>query len=105
MQGKDVKKFKPIKDRVIIRPIAVEEEVKIGSIIVPEMAEKLAMGEVVAVGIGEYANQTGVLIPNECEIGQRILYLKEGAFLPLRIGDEHYLLMRESNIECILASD
>lgn len=95
-------KYRPLGNRIVIRPIAVEEEVKIGSIIVPEMAEKLAMGEVVAVGQGETAPSTGTLIPNECEVGQRVLFMKEGAFLPLRIADEHYLLMRESNIECIL---
>jgi len=66
------------------------------------MAERLELGEVVATGIGEYASQTGVLIPPECKIGDRVFFIKDGAYIPLNIDNEWYLLMRENNIEVIV---
>lgn len=94
--------YVPLGNRCIVRKIEVEEEIKIGSILIPEMAEKLAMGEIVTVGIGEYAIQTGLLIPTEVKVGDRVLFLKEGGHVPLSINGEWYLLMRESNIEVIV---
>ena len=94
--------YRPLGNRVIIRKIDVKEEKKIGSILVPEMAEKLEMGEVMAVGIGEHAPQTGTLVPMECKVGDQILFIREGAYIPLNIDDKWYLLMREQNIECIV---
>ena len=94
-------KYRPLGNRALIREIKIEEELKIGSILIPEMAEKLAMGEVVKIGIGEYAVNTGVLIPCECQEGDKVLFLREGGHVPLSIDGNWYLLMRESNIECI----
>jgi chaperonin GroES len=95
-------KYRPLGNRVIIKKITANEEKKIGTILVPEMAEKLDIGEVMAVGIGEYAPQTGVLIPMECQVGEHILFIKEGAYIPLNIEGEWFLLMRENNVECRL---
>lgn len=94
--------YRPLGNRIIVKKITVNEEKKIGAILVPEMAERLDIGEVVSVGIGEYAGSTGVLIPTECHVGDRCLFIKDGAYIPLNIDGEWYLLMRENNIEVIV---
>jgi chaperonin GroES len=88
--------YKPYGSRVIIRPIEQKEEKKIGNIVVPEVADHLQIGEIVGAGIGEYAANTGVLIPMECKMGDIVLFRKEAPHIPLLNGT---LLMRANDLE------
>jgi chaperonin GroES len=90
--------YKPLGNRVIVRPMEQKEEKKMGSIIVPEMADHLTIGAVEAVGKGEVAPSTGVLIPSGLKVSDLVLYRKEGAHIPLLDGR---ILMRENDIEAI----
>lgn len=88
--------YKPYGSRVIIRPIEQKGEKKIGDIIVPDVADHLQMGEIMGAGIGDYAVQTGQLIPMECKIGDIVLFRKEAPMIPLLNGT---ILMRAGDLE------
>lgn len=88
-------KFKPINDRVVVKPAPAEEKTK-GGIIIPDTAkEKPQRGEVVAVGPGKEDIKMTV------KVGDVVLYGKyAGQELSHEGGD--YLIMREDDILVIL---
>jgi chaperonin GroES len=89
-------KFNPLHDRVLVRRIEGEDKTK-GGLIIPDSAkEKPAEAEVIAVGEGA-RRETGELIPMSVKTGDRILFGKwSGA--EVRMEDEDYLIMKESDI-------
>ena len=88
-------KVKPLADRVIVKPIEVEEKTKSGIVLPDTAKEKPQEGEVVAVGPGRY--EDGKLIPMNVKQGDRVLFAKY-AGTEIKIDDEEYLIMRESDI-------
>ena len=91
---------KPLADRVIVKPLEAEE-VKKGSIIIPDTAkEKPQQGEVVAVGPGKL-NDDGTRQTMEVKVKDKILYGKY-AGTDVTVDGEDYLIMRESDILAIL---
>ncbi|MDZ7372143.1 MAG: co-chaperone GroES [candidate division KSB1 bacterium] len=92
--------IKPLADRVVVKPLEVEEA-KVGNIYIPDTAkEKPMQGEVVAVGPGKIT-ETGQKIPMEVKVGQKVLYGKYSG-TEVTIDGEDYLIMRESDIFAIL---
>ena len=90
---------KPLADRVIVKPLEAEE-VKKGSIIIPDTAkEKPQQGEIVAVGPGKMVE--GKREDMEVKVGDKVLYGKY-AGTEVTIDDEEYMIMRESDILAIL---
>jgi chaperonin GroES len=93
-------KVKPLADRVLIKPLE-EQEVKKGSIIIPDTAkEKPQQGEVIEVGPGRKTEE-GKLVAMEVKKGDRILYGKYSG-TEVTIEDVDYLIMRESDIFAIV---
>ncbi len=93
--------FKPLHDRVAVRPIASEEKTS-GGIIIPDTAqEKPLQGEVVAVGTGS-RNSNGDLIPLEVKVGDKIIYGK-WAGTEIKVNGKEIMVMKESDIVGILA--
>ena len=93
-------KFRPLHDRVVIEPMEQEEKTA-GGIIVPDTAkEKPVQGKVVAVGPGA-RNEDGTLQPPDVKKGDTILYGKYSG-TEVKIDDEEFLIMRESDIMGIL---
>lgn len=91
-----VVKLKPLADRVLVKPID-EEEVTKGGIILPDTAkEKPQRGKVVAVGPGRLDDE-GKRVPIEVKTGDKVLYDKY-AGTEVKLDDEEYLILRESNI-------
>jgi len=89
-------KLKPLADRVLVKPLT-EEEVTKGGIILPDTAkEKPQRGEIVAVGPGRLDDE-GKRVPMEVKKGDKVLYDKY-AGTEVKLGDEEYLILRESNI-------
>ena len=89
-------KLKPLADRVLVKPIT-EEEVTKGGIILPDTAkEKPQRGEVVAVGPGRLDDE-GKRITVEVKKGDKVLYEKY-AGTEVKLDDDEYLILRESNI-------
>lgn len=95
--------YRPLGNRILIKELPIEEsDREQNGIIVPENSIPHRRGIVVAVGEGETAPATGVLQPTTCEVGDKVLYLSETAFVPIRIGNVEYKLMREPQIEAII---
>ncbi|MCB0594877.1 MAG: co-chaperone GroES [Lewinellaceae bacterium] len=87
--------FKPINDRVVVKPLPAEEKTK-GGIIIPDTAkEKPQQGEVVAVGPGKEGEKLNV------NVGDRVLYGKYAGQEMNYNGDE-YLIIREDDILVIV---
>jgi len=88
--------IKPLSDRVLVKPLEEEEQIR-GGIIIPDTAkEKPQQGEIVAVGPGKVADD-GKLLPMHVEAGQIVLYGKY-AGTDVKLEGEEYLIMSESDI-------
>jgi len=87
--------IKPLADRVLIQPAAVEEKT-VGGIIIPDSAkEKPLKGNVVAVGAGT-KDEEMIL-----KTGDTVLYGKY-AGTELELDGEKYLIMRQSDVLAII---
>lgn len=88
-------KFKPLADRVIIRPAAAEEVTAAGIIIPDSAKEKPLRGEVLAVGNGT-KDEEMILKPND-----QVLYGKY-AGTELELDGEKVLIMRQSEVLAVI---
>jgi chaperonin GroES len=88
--------IRPLYDRVIIKRIEEEEQVR-GGIIIPDTAkEKPQQGEVIAVGRGKRL-ENGEFVPLAVKEGDRVLFGKY-AGTEIKLDDEEYLIVREDEI-------
>ncbi|MBN2329206.1 MAG: co-chaperone GroES [Candidatus Omnitrophica bacterium] len=91
---------KPLSDRILVKRLEEQEEVK-GGIIIPDTAkEKPQEAEVIAVGPGR-RNDEGNRIPVELKAGQRVLISKYGGTDVKLDGVEHVIL-REDDILAVV---
>lgn len=89
-------KFKPLGDRVVVKPEEDKEEMK-GGIIIPDTAkEKPQKGEIVAVGPGK-ADDSGKKIAMEVSVGQKILFGKYSG-TEIKIDGVEYLIMHQEDL-------
>ena len=88
--------IKPLADRVLINPAKAEEKTVAGIIIPDTAREKPLKGEVVAVGEGT-KDEKMVL-----KAGDTVLFGKY-AGTEIEVGEEKYLIMRQSDVLAILA--
>ena len=89
-------KFRPLHDRVLVKPLEAETKTA-GGIIIPDTAkEKPQEGEVVAVGPGARDEQ-GKLVPASVKAGDRVLFGKWSGS-EVKIDGEDLLIMKESDI-------
>ena len=92
--------IKPLADRVVVKPLELDEA-KVGSIYIPETAkEKPQEGEVVAVGPGK-ASDTGDKVAMEVKVADKVLYGKYSG-TEVTVDGVDYLIMRESDILAII---
>ncbi|MEQ8936036.1 MAG: co-chaperone GroES [Amphiplicatus sp.] len=88
-------KFRPLHDRVLVRRI--EEDEKVGSIIIPDTAkEKPQRGEVIAAGAGA-RNADGMVVALDVKKGDMILFGKWSGS-EVKIDGEDLLIMKESDV-------
>ncbi len=88
--------FKPLGERVVIKPTEREATTKSGIVLPDTAKEKPQEGEVVAVGPGR-VNDDGKRVPMELKSGDKVLYSKY-AGTEYKDGDDEYLILRESDI-------
>lgn len=87
--------FKPLGDRVLVRP-ASKEEVSKGGIVLPDTAkEKPQEGEIIAVGTGKVVD--GKVMPLEVKVGQKVMYTKYGP-TEVKVNGEELVVLSESDI-------
>ena len=88
--------IKPLGDRVLVKAVEENEQVR-GGIIIPDTAkEKPQQGEIKAVGPGK-RGEDGTILPMNVKVGQVVLYGKY-AGTEVKIDGEDYLIMSESDI-------
>ena len=93
-------KIKPLHDRVLVRRLDADEDLR-GGIVIPDTAkEKPQEGEVVAVGEGKVPD-SGERVKMSVKEGDRILFGKYSG-TEVKIDDEEFLIMREDEILGIL---
>lgn len=92
--------IKPLGDRVLVKAVEVDEQVK-GGIIIPDSAkEKPQEAEVIALGTGA-KNDRGEVQPFNVKVGDRVIVSKYGGS-EVKYNDETYTLMREDDILAIV---
>lgn len=90
----------PLGDRVVLRRAEAEQKTT-GGILLPDSAQgKPQRGEVVAIGDG-HVNDKGERIALTVKEGDRVIF-SSYAGDEIVMGDETYLLMRESDILAVL---
>ncbi|MEZ7901768.1 MAG: chaperonin GroES [Urechidicola sp.] len=88
--------IKPLADRVVIEPIAVEEKTASGIIIPDASKEKPLKGTVVAVGPGKVDE------PMTVKSGDTVLYGQYSG-TEVKLDGTNYLIMREADVFGILS--
>ncbi|MHB8218950.1 MAG: co-chaperone GroES [Acidimicrobiales bacterium] len=71
-------KLHPLEDRIVVRPGESEETTASGLVIPDTAKEKPQQGEVLAVGPGRRAENTGELVPLDVSVGDTVVYSKYG---------------------------
>ncbi|KAI8971618.1 chaperonin GroS [Mycotypha africana] len=99
MRRKSANKLKnivPLLDRVLVQRIKPQQKTASG-IFIPEKAqEALNEGTVIAVGKGAL-NKEGNHIPLQVQAGDKVILPPYGGN-PIKVGQEEYLLFRDSEI-------
>lgn len=91
---------RPLHDRVLVKRLEIEEEVR-GGIIIPDTAkEKPQEAEVVAVGPGKL-NEDGARQPMDVNAGDRVLVGKYSGS-DIKIDGENYVILREDEILAVI---
>lgn len=94
-------KVRPLRDRVLVKPMTEKEVVK-GGIIIPDTAkEKPNEGEVIAVGSGRVL-EDGKVQPLDVKKGDKVIYSKYGG-TEIKIEGEEHILMKEEDILGIIS--
>jgi chaperonin GroES len=99
---RDLMKFHPLHDRVVVRRLEGEEKTK-GGIIIPDNAkEKPQEGEVIAVGPGG-RDEAGKLTPMDVREGDKVLFGKWSG-TEVKIEGQELLIMKETDIMGVMAT-
>lgn len=91
--------FKPLGDRVLIKPESIGEKKTESGLILTDSAQRGAKvyGEVVSIGTGIFS-QSGDRIPLTVKVGDTVMYEHDMAGSPFTIGDDKYLLFHEHQL-------
>jgi chaperonin GroES len=84
--------LQPLDDRIVVRPSEAEEKTASGLVIPDTAKEKPQQGEVLAVGPGRRADNTGEVIPLDIAVGDRVVYSKYGG-TEITIDGEDLLIL------------
>ena len=88
--------IRPLHDRIIVKRLDEQEQMR-GGIIIPDTAkEKPQQGEVIAAGEGKFRDD-GTRQPLDVKAGDRVLFGKYSGS-EVKIDGEEYLIMREDEV-------
>ncbi len=93
-------KLNPLGDRIVVKP-KEEDEVRTSSgLVIPDTAkEKPQLGEVLAVGPGEYKD--GERIPVDVSVGDLVFYSKYGG-TEVKYEGEDYLILSARDVLAVI---
>ena len=84
--------LKPLDDRIVVKPSEAEQTTASGLVIPDTAKEKPQQGEVLAVGPGRRAENSGELIPMDLSTGDTVVYSKYGGTEILVDGEDVLIL-------------
>ncbi|MCL1600932.1 MAG: co-chaperone GroES [Actinomycetia bacterium] len=91
----------PLGDRIVVKPQDEEESRTASGLVIPDTAkEKPQLGEVLAVGPGEFRD--GERIPVDVSVGDVVFYSKYGG-TEVKHDGEDYLILSSRDVLAILA--
>jgi chaperonin GroES len=94
-------KLQPLGDRVVVKPKDEDEVTTQSGLVIPDTAkEKPQLGEVLAVGPGDF--QEGERIPMDVSVGDLIFYSKYGG-TEIKYEGEEYLILSARDVLAVLA--
>ena len=92
--------YRPLGDRLIVKPRKSEEKTKSGIVLPDSAKEKPQEGKVISVGKGA-KDDKGNIVPMEVKKGDAVLYSKYSGTEVKIDGDEH-LIIKESDVLAIV---
>jgi len=94
--------IRPLHDRVLVKRIETQEQVR-GGIIIPDTAkEKPQEAEVIAVGPGKLL-EDGKRSPMDVKTGERVLMGKYSGS-EIKLNDQDYVILREEEILAVVGN-
>jgi chaperonin GroES len=87
----------PLEDRIVVRPNIAEATTASGLVIPDTAKEKPQQGEVLAVGPGRRAENSGELIPNAVKAGDTVVYSKYGG-TEITVDGEDLLILSSRDV-------
>ncbi len=92
--------LKPLGDRIVVKPQDDQESTTASGLVIPDTAkEKPQLGEVLAVGPGEYKD--GERIPVDVNVGDVVFYSKYGG-TEVKHNGEDYLILSSRDVLAVL---
>jgi len=93
-------KLKPLGDRIVVQPKDEDDAMTPSGLVIPDTAkEKPQLGEVLAVGPGEFRD--GDRIPVDVSVGDIVFYSKYGGTEVKYEGDD-YLILSSRDVLAII---
>ena len=92
--------YRPLGDRLLVKPNTSEETTKSGIVLPDSAKEKPQEGKITAVGAGA-KDENGKLIPMEVKVGDSILYSKYSG-TEVKIKGDEQLIIKESDVLAIV---
>ena len=94
-------KLNPLGDRIVVKPKDEDEATTASGLVIPDTAkEKPQLGEVLAVGPGEYKD--GERVPIDVGVGDLVFYSKYGGTEVKHDGVD-YLILSSRDVLAVLA--
>ncbi|MDA8261734.1 MAG: co-chaperone GroES [Actinomycetota bacterium] len=87
----------PLDDRIVVRPAQSEERTASGLVIPDTAKEKPQQGEVIAVGPGRRADNTGEIIKLDIAVGDTVVYSKFGG-TEITVDGEDLLILSSRDV-------
>ena len=94
-------KLQPLGDRIVVKPKDEDESTTTSGLVIPDTAkEKPQLGEVLAVGPGDF--QDGDRIPMDVSVGDLVFYSKYGG-TEVKVEGEEYLVLSSRDVLAVLS--
>ena len=92
--------LKPLGDRIVVKPKDEDEQTTASGLVIPDTAkEKPQLGEVLAVGPGEFKD--GDRVPVDVSVGDLVFYSKYGG-TEVKYENDEYLILSSRDVLAIL---
>jgi chaperonin GroES len=95
--------LKPLGDRIVVKPKEESEARTASGLVIPDTAkEKPQLGEVLAVGPGNWNEDGDERVPLDVSVGDLVFYSKYGG-TEVKVEGEDYLILSARDVLAILA--